>query len=159
MSHASSGYPLVFSSNSLTRANLKWRMSSRTLAAFSHYQSSVFFTSFSTRASSSTCTKPVSIIVDPTGHYVYVANATDATISQYLIGGIGTLVPMPVPTVAAGPAVSALTIDPTGTFLYATNRGTATISQFKIGPNGSLTPMATPTVPSGLHPTAIATGY
>jgi 6-phosphogluconolactonase (cycloisomerase 2 family) len=101
----------------------------------------------------------VSITVDPLGHYVYVANAGANTISQYTIGPTGDLVPMVVPTVAAGSGVSAVTIDPTGQFLYAANRGTTTISQFKIGANGSLTPMTNPTVASGQHPTAIATGY
>jgi 6-phosphogluconolactonase (cycloisomerase 2 family) len=102
----------------------------------------------------------VGITIDPSGHYVYVANAVDGTISQYNIdsisGGLATLTPATVP---AGNGVSAVTVDPTGKYLYATIRGAATIQQFNIGAAGALTPMTNPTVTSGLHPTAIATGY
>jgi 6-phosphogluconolactonase len=103
--------------------------------------------------------RPVGITIDPTGHYVYVANQNDNTISQYTVGAGGALTAMSTATVATDTGVSAVTIDPTGTYLYATNRGTTTVSQFKIGTGGALTPMTAPTVPSGLHPTAIATGY
>jgi 6-phosphogluconolactonase (cycloisomerase 2 family) len=104
--------------------------------------------------------RPVGITIDPTGHYVYVANQNDNTISQYTVGAVGALTAMSTPTVATDTGVSAVTIDPTGSFLYATNRGTTTVSQFKIGTtDGALTPLTTLTVPSGKQPTAIATGY
>src|SRR5262249_50608497 len=103
--------------------------------------------------------RPVSISVDPTGRYAYVANQVSNTISQYNVGSDGALAPMSAPAVPAGSAVSAVTIDPSGKVLYATNRGTATGSQFNIEADGSLTPMTNSPASSGAHPTAIATGY
>ena len=103
--------------------------------------------------------QPAGLAIDPTGHYLYVANQGDGNISQYTIGGDGGLTPMGAPTVSSGLGTSAVTIDPTGQYLYATNRGETTISQFKIGAGGALMPMTTATVAAGTHPTAIATGY
>jgi 6-phosphogluconolactonase (cycloisomerase 2 family) len=110
--------------------------------------------------STSTNTKPVGLTIDQAGHYLYVANQGDNSISQFTLGAGGDLSTVPPVTVAAGLGVSAVTIDPTGKYLYATNRGTTTISQFSIGTGGALTPLTVAAeVTSGLHPTAIAIGY
>jgi DNA-binding beta-propeller fold protein YncE len=103
-------------------------------------------------------TKPVGIAIDPTGKYVYVANQTDGTISQFSVGSTGGLTVLAT-AATAGVGVSAVTIDPLGQYLYAPDRGSTTVSQFKIGTTGILAPMTSPTVTAGLHPTAIATGY
>jgi 6-phosphogluconolactonase (cycloisomerase 2 family) len=115
--------------------------------------------------------KPFGLTVDPTSHYLYVANAGDGTISQYSInqtsGALTALTPASVQSIngSSTSGVSSVSIDPTGTYLYAPNRGTVvgyqgSISQFAINPTtGALTPLTTPTVPAGLNPTAIALGY
>jgi 6-phosphogluconolactonase len=110
---------------------------------------------------------PFTVTVDPSGRYVYVANAGSfpnmpvvaGTVSQYSIGAGGALAPIGTGSVAAGLGVSSVTVDPTGAYAYATNRGESSLSQYTIGVNGALTPMTAPTVPAGLHPTSIATGY
>ena len=103
---------------------------------------------------------PVGIAIDPTGHYVYVANQGDGSISQYTVGNDGSLTAMATPAVSTGgTATSSVNIDPTGQFVYATNRGGTTVSQFKIGAGGALVALTIPTVQAGTHPTAIATGY
>ena len=110
--------------------------------------------------------RPFSVAIDPSNHYVYVANSINSnasaagTISQYKILPDGSLAQLGGGAVAAGLGVSSVTIDPLGKFLYATNRGTSTVSQYSIDQmTGQLSPMATPTVASGLHPAAIATAY
>jgi DNA-binding beta-propeller fold protein YncE len=45
---------------------------------------------------------PLSITVDPTGRYAFVANARDNTVSQYTIGAGGALSVMSPPTVGTG---------------------------------------------------------
>jgi 6-phosphogluconolactonase (cycloisomerase 2 family) len=106
-----------------------------------------------------THTKPISIAVDPTGKFAYVANTSSNDISQYTIGGTGALTAIGTP-VAAGSAVFGLNIDPSGNYLYATNRGGSTVSQYTINTTtGALTPMGTATVAAGLNPTSIVSGY
>lgn len=53
---------------------------------------------------------PVSISVDPSGKYAYVANYVDNNISQYTIGADGTLSEMATPTVGAGTGPTAIVV-------------------------------------------------
>lgn len=55
---------------------------------------------------------PISVTVDPSGKYAYVANF--GNVSQYRIGAGGGLAPMTPPTVAAGTGSSSVTT--TGTW-------------------------------------------
>ncbi len=109
----------------------------------------------------STGQRPAGMAIDPTGKYVYVANQTDGTISQYTVGIDGGLTAMTTAAVTAGGAgasTSSVTVDPTGKYVYATNRGDTTIAEFSIDSvTGALTPLTT--VQAGTHPTSIATGY
>jgi 6-phosphogluconolactonase (cycloisomerase 2 family) len=96
---------------------------------------------------------PTTMVSDPSGNYVYVANAGDATISQYVIGTGGALVPL-TPNVVRIPAGGSysLTANPKGSFLYVVigtgspSGSTAAIAQFSIGSNGTLAPLAEPAV-------------
>jgi VCBS repeat-containing protein len=45
---------------------------------------------------------PHSVTVDPSGHFLYVANNHRAAVSQYTIGADGALSPMKPATVTAG---------------------------------------------------------
>jgi 6-phosphogluconolactonase (cycloisomerase 2 family) len=118
-------------------------------------------------SSAMTGTFPFSVTVDPTGHFVYTANTGSAanntspgTISQFSIGGAGTLSPIPPGSVHAGLGTSSVTVDPTGAYAYAANRGESSLSQYTINQvTGALTLMGAPSVVSGLNPTSIATGY
>jgi 6-phosphogluconolactonase (cycloisomerase 2 family) len=100
---------------------------------------------------------PVAIISDPTGHYVYVANLGEDTISQYLVSAGGELMPLSPATVSLTgespvlmplATVFWLTVDPQSRSLYAvtSDRPPATpwtrITQYSIGSDGTLTPLA-----------------
>jgi DNA-binding beta-propeller fold protein YncE len=47
-------------------------------------------------------TNPLSVTIDPSGKYAYVANQVSNDISQYAIGADGSLTPVASATVAAG---------------------------------------------------------
>jgi 6-phosphogluconolactonase (cycloisomerase 2 family) len=83
------------------------------------------------------------------------------TLSQYIIGTNGTLIPMTTPMVATGTNPYSLTTDPSNQFVYVanydtTNATTGSVSQFAIGADGSLTPLSTPSVATGGGPNGIA---
>lgn len=98
-------------------------------------------------------TMPMSVAVDRSGRYAYVANYGDgsnpSTVSQYTISSSGGLVPMSVPTVAAGVGPRFTAVDPTGRFVYVTHYGDATVRQYAIGSTGALTPLSPAAVPAG----------
>ncbi|HEY0799301.1 MAG TPA: beta-propeller fold lactonase family protein [Steroidobacteraceae bacterium] len=106
-------------------------------------------------ASVPTGTRPVSIASDPGGHYVYVVNGGDATISQYRVGSGGLLSPL-VPgsisisgAILGGTAFTGITVDPSGRLVYVVERAldpapSAMIAQYSIGSDGALTPLTTP---------------
>lgn len=109
-----------------------------------------------------TCTQgiwPISITVDPLGKYVYVANQTDNSVSQFIIGPSGALTPMATATVAGVTTPSSITVDPSGNFAYVTNNlatPNASITQFSIA-SGALTSPTTPGLGSVLTlPTSMA---
>jgi 6-phosphogluconolactonase (cycloisomerase 2 family) len=77
---------------------------------------------------------PNYIIVDPTGHYVYVANLSSNNISEYTIDqGTGALQTTVIQTTVLTPAgPSFIAIDPTGTYAYVANSGADEVSQYTI---------------------------
>lgn len=99
-------------------------------------------------ASVSAGNQPTDIVADPTGHYVYVVNSGDATISQYAVGEGGGLQALS-PAVVSIPEQPRVyyhyhaTIDPMGRFLYLVivsdqiNVAVA-IAQYAIGSDGTL---------------------
>src|SRR5580658_2284002 len=85
---------------------------------------------------------PISISVDPTGHFVYVGAAD--SVSAYAIDATtGLLTALPgSPFAAAGGYANGLAIDPSGKFLYTANTTTNNVSALAIdATTGSLTPM------------------
>lgn len=100
-------------------------------------------------------TAPMSVAVHRSGRYAYVANygdgSTPGTVSQYTINATGGLMPMPVPTVAAGVAPRFMAMDPSGQYLYVTNYGDATISQYAISNTGALVPLYPATAPATIR--------
>ncbi len=63
--------------------------------------------------------QPFSIVLDPTGTYLYVANRTDGTISGFTIGTGGALTTLTGSPYASGKQVSSLGIDQSGKYLLA----------------------------------------
>lgn len=111
---------------------------------------------------------PSTVIVDPTGNFLYVANSGDATLSQFSIRSGGQLTPLTPATVATGiePVSIAVTAGPSGGHLYVANSGesapaglvpagSGSVSQFSIGIDGTLTPLNPAAVSAGTSPVAI----
>jgi 6-phosphogluconolactonase (cycloisomerase 2 family) len=122
---------------------------------------------------------PAAIAVDPNGKYVYVLNATEATITEFSIGTMGELTPLTTtlaastlptstqlptstpPTVitpGGQPPVLAgqIAVDPAGRFLFVTSPVSNTVTQYSIdAATGALTvspaaPLMTGTTPIGI---------
>jgi 6-phosphogluconolactonase len=89
---------------------------------------------------------PTAIVLDPSGNFAYVANATNGggpgSITAYSVKSDGKLSP-----VGSNPATGvnpvSLAIDHGGHFLFVSNQGSDTVSVFSIGANAALTQVGT----------------
>ncbi len=104
-----------------------------------------------------------SALIDATGSFLYVTNATDGTLSQFSIGSDGLLTPMTPSTVATGlnpVAIAQTQIVDNPSAYYVLNSGatgdTGTVSLYSSDMTGALTLQAADTVAAGTNPTAIA---
>jgi 6-phosphogluconolactonase (cycloisomerase 2 family) len=104
-------------------------------------------------ASVATGPTPTAVVSDPSGHYVYVANLGDATISQYAVGVDGELMALSpaVVSIAAPfpvPAGYTMSVDPKGLHLYVVtlprdhSGHSVSIAEYSIGGGGTLTPLS-----------------
>ncbi len=98
---------------------------------------------------------PISVSIDPSGRFAYVANSSD-TLSAYSIdSSTGALSLITGSPFATGDIPSAVTVDPTGRFLYNANLNTDNISAFTIdATTGALSPIGT--IAAGDAPNSIA---
>jgi YVTN family beta-propeller protein len=97
---------------------------------------------------------PVSVAVDPTGRFAYVANSGSDDVSMYTIDAT-TGVFASMGTIAAGTAPVSVVVDPAGKFAYAANSGSNDVSMYTINSTtGSLTLLGV--ISAGLSPTSIA---
>lgn len=103
--------------------------------------------------------RPAWVTLDPTGRFAYVANSAmrlepvvPGTVSQYAIGGDGSLTPLTPATVGTGGQPFQITLDPTGRFAYVANYADDTVSLYTVGADGGLLPMSTATVDVGDQP-------
>jgi DNA-binding beta-propeller fold protein YncE len=103
--------------------------------------------------------QPTSVAVDPSGKFVYVANAGSNTVSGFSIdpstpstGALTLLGNFSLGNFATNPR--SVAVDPSGQFVYVANLGTGNVSGFTIASNGALTLIAgSPfTVPGGGGP-------
>ncbi len=99
-------------------------------------------------------TDPVSVVVDPSGKFAYVANSNSNDVSMYTINATtGALAS--IGTIAAGTAPVSVAVDPSGKFAYVTNFSSNDVSMYSIdGTTGALTPIGT--IAAGQSPTSIA---
>jgi len=99
-------------------------------------------------------TDPVSVAVDPSGKFAYVANLSSNDVSMYTIDATtGALTS--IGTIAAGTGPVSVAVDPSGKFAYVANLSSNDVSKYTIdATTGSLTP--TGTIATGLSPTSIA---
>ncbi len=106
-------------------------------------------------SSAVTGNNPRAVVAEPSGKYVYVANAGDGTISAYglnLTTGALTQIGSAFP---AGSGTDSLSTSNDGKYLYATNNTDGTVSSFTINANGTLTSLGT--APAGSFPTSLVT--
>jgi 6-phosphogluconolactonase len=103
-----------------------------------------------------------SLVVDPLGRFVSVANlvfnaADQATISMYTIhSSTGNLTLTNPPTVPTGFFPQGIGIDPSGKFVYTANSNDNTVSMFTINPStGILTPTTPDSVATGWRPLSV----
>lgn len=104
-------------------------------------------------------TTPTSIVVDPTGKYVYVANKGSNNISAFSIdnapGGTGALTAIGGP-ILAGTRPTSITVDLSGKFVYVANYDGANVSAYTIGGTGALSAIAGPFA-AGTNPASVIT--
>ena len=76
---------------------------------------------------------PLSVTVDPSGKFAYVANSSDGTISAYTINAVtGTLTPVAGSPFLAGNGSYSVSVDPSGKFAYVTNFNDDNVSAYTI---------------------------
>jgi 6-phosphogluconolactonase (cycloisomerase 2 family) len=64
---------------------------------------------------------PIGVAIDPTGHFMYVANVLSNTVSGYQIASNGSLTTIPGSPFATGSGPGWVTVDPTGRYVYVAN--------------------------------------
>jgi 6-phosphogluconolactonase (cycloisomerase 2 family) len=107
---------------------------------------------------------PVSIAVDPSGRYAYVANTGDVisptpvagNVSQYTIGSTGALTPMTPATVSNAVRPLFITVQPSGNYDYVADYDNSRVYQYTVASNGALAAMTPDFIGSGLGPGSIA---
>ena len=78
-------------------------------------------------------TSPLSVTVDPTGKFAYVANTGSNTVSAYAIdAATGTFAEVTGSPFAAGTAPISVTVDPAGKSAYVANAGSNPVSVYTI---------------------------
>lgn len=91
---------------------------------------------------------PFSIVIDPTGSYVYATDRTNSAVYQFKVGADGSLAPMTPAAVTGGSLMTpqGIVVDPTGRFVFVANAGSDTISQYAIASDGTLSSLSPATV-------------
>jgi 6-phosphogluconolactonase (cycloisomerase 2 family) len=101
---------------------------------------------------------PYGLTIDPSGSYLYTANFSDNSISEFSISSVdGSLTPLsgsPISQTFSSPL--ALLVDASGKFLYVANQGSANLSAFAIGSDGSLTVLTNSPFAAAAQPSFIA---
>jgi YD repeat-containing protein len=102
---------------------------------------------------------PMSVTVDTSGRFVYVANQGSNNVSAYTIDpNTGILTPVPGSPFAAGNGPVFVAVDFSGSFVYVTNKGDNTVSAFSINlTSGALTPVAGSPFDTGTAPVSVVT--
>ena len=101
-------------------------------------------------------TNPISVAVDPTGKFAYVANSGSNNVSMYTINATtGALTSTGAIDAGTGPTSVTVDPDPAGKFAYVANSGSNNVSMYTINATtGALTSIGT--IAAGSAPTSIA---
>ena len=88
--------------------------------------------------------RPISVAVDPSGKFAYVANIYGNNVSAYSINTTTGALTAVGPAVAAGYGPRSVTVDPSGKFAYVANVWGDNVSVFSINrTTGALTAVGT----------------
>jgi 6-phosphogluconolactonase (cycloisomerase 2 family) len=99
---------------------------------------------------------PSSVVVEPRGKFVYVANSDSNNISAFAIGSDGQLSTVPGQPFDDETSPLSLVVDPTGSFLYSANSATANVQGYSIEPTtGVLTALTTSPFAAAGSPSAL----
>jgi 6-phosphogluconolactonase (cycloisomerase 2 family) len=98
---------------------------------------------------------PVSLAVDPSDNFLYVADMTSNQLSGYRINpSTGALTPLATSAVSTGTTPMFVAIHPAGNYLYVSDNGADTISGFHLVPQsgvlGPLSPTTAASRPAGI---------
>lgn len=101
---------------------------------------------------------PWSLVFEPSGRYVYVANVNSSNVSGFrLNANTGTLSAVPGSPFAAGANPFRVVADPSGVFLYAINANGSSLDAYRIDPEtGSLSNIPGSPFATGMGPQAMA---
>ena len=101
---------------------------------------------------------PISVAVDPTGKFVYVANISGNVSAYTLDSATGALAPIAGSPFPGTLSAFSVTVDPSGKFVYVANANPSnSVSAYTINPNtGALTPIVGSPFPVGFAATSVA---
>ncbi|MGP8243607.1 MAG: lactonase family protein [Bryobacteraceae bacterium] len=100
--------------------------------------------------------EPVSVTVDATGRFVYVADLTGTVSACTINPATGALIAVPGSPFPAGSHSYSVTADPTGKFAYVANFFANTVSAYTINTaTGALTPVPGSPFPAGAAPRSV----
>lgn len=101
-------------------------------------------------------TTPYSLAVDPSGSWVYVANAGSNNVSAFSIGAGGVLTAVSGSPFTSGSSPYTVTVDPAGRYVYTANDGNNSVSVYQLGSTGALTQVAGSPFAAGNQPFGLA---
>jgi 6-phosphogluconolactonase (cycloisomerase 2 family) len=96
---------------------------------------------------------PSSVVVHPSGQFLYVANEADNTISLFSINSTTGALTEVLPRTTSGLSPAFMTMDSGGALLFVADQISNDVSSFQIGTTGALTPVSSVSVgasPAGL---------
>jgi 6-phosphogluconolactonase (cycloisomerase 2 family) len=102
---------------------------------------------------------PGSITITPNGSYLYTANTTDDSISEFVINSDGTVkTPAQILFQASNySAPVALQVANSGNFLFVANKTSNNVAGYTIDADGGLTILTTSPFPTNTQPSALST--
>jgi 6-phosphogluconolactonase len=101
-------------------------------------------------------TAPTALAVDPTSRFLYVTDAAQDQVIEYLLSAAGVPTPINPGVLTTGTFPNGITVDPRGLYVYITNYTDGTISTYNINTGtGVLTANATPTLKAGPGATCV----
>lgn len=106
-----------------------------------------------------TPSNPQSVVMTPTGNFLYTANPNQGTISGFAVNSDGSLAAVPGSPFAvgtAGTSPTSLAMHPDGKFLYAADAANNAVMAFGIQSNGTISAISGSPFPAGVGAIALS---